>query len=68
MTEQKCVRTYEINHTGYDDNPCSKENCAELNICLKEGWKIIMVTPKERYNEYIIEREIDNSRNGVTND
>lgn len=21
MTEQKCVRTYEMNHIGYEDNP-----------------------------------------------
>ena len=64
MTEQKCVRTYETNYISYNNNPCSESNCAELNSYLKEGWKIITVTPKERYNEYIIEREIDNS-NGV---
>lgn len=62
MTEQKSVRTYEVNYSSYNNNPCSEVNCAELNSYLKAGWKVIMITSKERYNEYIIEREIDNSK------
>ena len=62
MTEQKSVRTYEVNYSGYNNNPCSEVNCAELNSYLECGWNVITVTSKERYNEYIIEREIDNSR------
>lgn len=59
MTEQKCVRTYD------KDNSCShttKACCEDLNSYLKCGWKIVMVTPKTDYNEYIIEREVDTSR------
>jgi hypothetical protein len=28
-----------------------------LNSALKEGWKVVMVTPKPEYNEYILEKE-----------
>lgn len=53
MKEQHCVRTYEIEHT----DPCNKSNYEELNKYLDWGWKVVMVTPKEGYNEYILERE-----------
>lgn len=43
MTEQKCVRTYEMNHIGYEDNPCSKENCAELKDKLNNLSKVAEV-------------------------
>ena len=56
MTEQKCVRTYEINYSGYQSNPCAKVNCEALNSYLQHGWKVILVTPKPNYNEYIIEK------------
>lgn len=58
MTKQLCVRTYEENYSGFQNNPCAKANCEALNSYLKEGWKIVMVTPKPRYNEYIIEKEV----------
>ena len=55
MTKQFCVRTY-------DKNACngylwSEDTCNELNLALKEGWKVVMVTSKPEYNEYIIEKE-----------
>ena len=53
MKEQRCVRTYEIEYT----DPCNKSNYEELNKYLNCGWKVVMVTPKSGYNEYIIERE-----------
>ncbi|MBP5751425.1 MAG: hypothetical protein J6W60_01015 [Treponema sp.] len=28
-----------------------------MNSALKEGWKVVMVTPKPGYNEYILEKE-----------
>ena len=43
-------------------NPCAKENCESLNSYLENGWKVVIVTPKSNYNEYIIEKEVDNSR------
>ena len=58
MTKQKCVRTYEVNYSCYQQNPCAKENCEVLNSYLENGWKVVMVTPKSNYNEYIIEKEI----------
>ena len=64
MTEQKCIRTYEINYSGYQMNPCMEVNCEVLNSYLKQGWKVVFITPKEKYTEYIIEREVDNSRIG----
>lgn len=53
MKEQRCVRTYEIEYT----DPCNKSNYEELNKYLDWGWKVVMVTSKPGYNEYIIERE-----------
>ena len=58
MTKQKCVRTYEVNYSGFQMNPCAKENCESLNSYLENGWKVVIVTPKSDYNEYIIEKEI----------
>jgi len=48
MTEQKCVRTYEVNFSG-QLNPDSEPNCRELNSLLKCGWKVVMVAPKSNY-------------------
>ena len=62
MTKQCCVRTYEVNYSGYRNNPCGKENCELLNSYLENGWKVIVVTPKSNYNEYIIEKEIKDSK------
>ena len=53
MKEQYCVRTYDI-----DDNNSEKSNYDVLNSYLDRGWKVVIVTPKPGYNEYIIEREI----------
>lgn len=53
MTKQYCVRTCEAKF----NDPYGKENCEVLNSYLKDGWKVVMVTPKPRYNEYIIEKE-----------
>ena len=47
-----------MNYSGYQKNPCAKVNCEYLNVHLKQGWKVVMVTPKTNYNEYIIEKEI----------
>lgn len=58
MTKQHCVRTYEENYSGFQNNPCTKANCELLNDYLADGWKVVMVTPKPRYNEYIIEKEV----------
>lgn len=59
MTEQKCVRTYDnINYNSCVESICSKE----LNSLLERGWKVVFITPRPTYTEYIIEREIDNSR------
>lgn len=58
MTKQYCVRTYEVNYSGFQNNPCGKVNCEFLNSYLEKGWKVVMVTPKPKYNEYIIEKEI----------
>ena len=57
MIKQKCVRTYEVNYSGFNNNPCAKVNCEALNSYLIDGWKVILVTPKPKYNEYIIEKE-----------
>lgn len=62
MVEQKCVRTYEVDYSGYSNNPCAAANCEYLNSFLKEGWKVVMVTPKSNYNEYIIEKEVENDK------
>ena len=56
MIKQRCVRTYDKNAYGYNE---SKFNCDELNSALEEGWKVVMVTPKPEYNEYILEKEED---------
>ena len=61
MTEQKCVRTYD----NIDYNSCVESICSkELNSLLERGWKVVFITPRPTYTEYIIEREIDNSRMG----
>lgn len=59
MIKQFCVRTYEVNYSGFQMNPCGKVNCEYLNSFLEKGWKVVMVTPKPDYNEYIIEKEIE---------
>jgi hypothetical protein len=64
MTKQYCVRTYEENYSDFQNNPCAKVNCEVLNSYLKKGWKVVRVTPKPKYNEYIIEKEI-NDKKGV---
>ena len=51
MTEQCCVRTYEVEPID------SKSNYEELNKYLDWGWKVVTVTSKPGYNEYILERE-----------
>ena len=33
----------------------------DLQKYLDEGWKVVMVTPKSNYNEYIIEKEVKDS-------
>ena len=58
MVKQKCVRTYELPY--YKDTCRTRDNCNELNDCLNDGWKVVMVTPKPDYNEYIIEKEVEN--------
>lgn len=55
MVVQKCVRTYELYYGG--DNYLTKNDCNELNDYLNNGWRVVMVTPKPHYNEYIIEKE-----------
>lgn len=69
MIKQKCVRTYEMNFSGCI-NPSAASNCKQLNSFLEEGWKVVMVTPKSNYNEYIIEKEIkeENNNNEVNRD
>lgn len=59
MIKQMCLRTYEDDYCGYGSNPCAKVNCEELNAYLQAGWKVVMVTPKSNYNEYIIEKEFE---------
>ena len=59
MTEQKCVRTYDFDVSR---NQTTSGCCKELNSYLEKGWKLVMVTPKPDYNEYIIEREVDAGR------
>ena len=61
MIKQYCVRTYEEKYSGYSHNPCGKINCDVLNSYLDKGWKVVMVTPKSNYNEYIIEKDIEES-------
>lgn len=58
MIKQKCIRTYETNYSGFNNKPCAKANCDVLNSYLDGGWKVILVTPKPKYNEYIIEKEV----------
>ena len=58
MIKQYCVRTYEENYSGFQNNPCAKVNCEVLNSFLNKGRKVVVVTPKSNYNEYIIEKEI----------
>lgn len=64
MIKQYCVRTYEQDYCGYQSNPCGAVNCEVLNSYLTKGWKVVMVTPKPKYNEYIIEKEIVDSKEG----
>ncbi len=59
MTEQKCVRTYDKNEFSNNE---TRECCEELNPYLEYGWKVVFITAKADYIEYIIEREVDNSR------
>ena len=59
MTEQKCVRTYDKNEFSNNETSVC---CEELNSYLKYGWYVVSITPKSDYIEYIIEREVDNSR------
>lgn len=61
MIKQFCVRTYDENAYGYKQ---SKDNCKELNSALEAGWKVVMVTPKPEYNEYIIEKEFADKHAG----
>lgn len=61
-TIQKCVRTYEINvltSRGGDNIPHVNKNCDNLNSYLSDGWKVVVVTPKSNYNEYIIEKVVE---------
>lgn len=62
MTEQFCVRTYDINDNEVQNSNSEKSNYEVLNSYLDRGWKVVMVTPKPGYNEYIIEREINISQ------
>ena len=55
MVVQKCVRTYDLDCSR---NACSTNNCKELNDCLNDGWRVVTVTPKSDYNEYIIEKKL----------
>ena len=59
MTEQKCVRTYDKNEFSNNE---TRVCCKELNPYLEKGWKVVFITSKVDYIEYIIEREVDNSR------
>lgn len=56
--QQKCVRTYDRAAGTCSTSYC----CTELSEYLKYGWKVVFVTPRTDYTEYIIEREVDNSR------
>ena len=67
MVKQRCVRTYEVNYSGYNNNPCATPNCEHLNSFLEKGWKVVMVTPKSNYNEYIIEKEVKENNNNEAN-
>lgn len=58
MTKQKCVRTYDSVRSTHDTSYC----CTELSEYLNDGWKVVFVTPRTDYTEYIIEREVDDSR------
>ena len=62
MIKQYCVRTYEVDYHGYQSNPCGAVNCEVLNSYLKNGWRVVMVTPKSNYNEYIVEKEVEDSK------
>lgn len=59
MTEQKCVRIYDKNEFS---NNNTEVCCVELNSYLKCGWWVVFITPRADCTEYIIEREVDNSR------
>lgn len=59
MVNQKCVRTYEL-YCG-KNNYATENNCDELNKFLDDGWKVVMVTPKSNYNEYIVEKQTTNN-------
>ena len=58
MKEQYWVRTYDIDNNEVQNNNSEKSNYEILNSYLDRGWKVVMVTPKPGYNEYIIERDI----------
>lgn len=57
MTEQFCVRTYDIDDGEVQNNNGEKSNCDVLNLYLGQGWTVKTVTSKPGYNEYILERE-----------
>ena len=62
MIEQKCVRTYDQNQFGIVE---TRVCCEELISYLEKGWYVVFITSKAGYTEYIIEREVDNTKNGV---
>lgn len=57
MKEQLCVRTYDIDNNEVQNNNSDKSSHDVLNSYLIRGWKVVIVTSKPGYNEYIIERE-----------
>lgn len=62
MIEQRCVRTYDANEYGYHR---AEDNCRELYSALGAGWKVVMVTPKPNYNEYILEKEFADKHSDI---
>lgn len=60
MIEQRCCRTYDVAKGGNSTDDC----CVEVNSRLDHGWRVVCVTPKADYTEYIIEKEVDDSRRG----
>ena len=64
MRKQKCVRTY--HGAGYK----AEVGCRDLNSYLECGWEVVMVIPvssSDKYvvNEYIIEKECDDSKEEI---
>lgn len=62
MTKQRCIRTYEVDYSGYQMNPCATVNCERLNSFLERGWKVVLATHGKGYIEYIIEKEVNTNR------